>query len=513
MSPEPTKQPDLIKLATQVVRLHDRVAILQSLSELHAPEAGASFVHRWLWAECHYRSARFPEAFSEFRSLSTQVWPDLAVTPSPGLPVWLLARADLRCAYIGFRLGDGEAAEQHLKRCRRLGETNVGLDELEPDCESVASHLAELEGSIELSRARFLRAHHMSKSRGHMARAATTASDIGRLLADLGRLAEGYEWQQLALDLMGRHSDEVSRRMVIVRIAKLEMAMRCHAEAEARLDDLMAASKDGLVPEAEIRASIALAELAAISDESTEGFKAALSHLAHAQTIAERSGMKPLGIRVQRELARMHVTSPSPKARAEAPEIFERAVRTAMALKPPPGLLLQQLAEDIRHHPGLVPADRPNRAGYLERLHECYREFRASLRPRLYGYSFRRKRRLIKARELGDLLENAFKSPATPTEMVLQCGDLEVRTYTGSVELHRAGVQIDRGSAYMARIIEKFVKAGRPLSPMDVVQELDTTVDSVGQALSLIRRQVKGVVLRSKREGKTVYTIECRRVS
>ena len=483
---------------------HDRRAeILEVLAALPEPAADrASAEHQWLWAEKMYRSSDYRRAGVGFRKFS--VHPDTERTPT-----WMQVLARLRHAYAMFRLGDSEIARKQLDLANILLAADPRLRHFKPDAAALHAHLLEIEGGIELARACFMSAHHQALEGGRPGRAATTASDIGRLHADLGRIAEALEWQHAALAILASSPDQFIDRVVHARMARLEIAMRLNDSARARLVEVRARCKnDGLTPEAEISVLTALAELESISSNRKEARKRALQFLAEAQVVAEKFGLKPMQARIERELAHVHALMGSGDARrAEASAHFAKAVQIALDLKPIPGLKLQHLAEDlVRHQSALLPKSRGQAKNFLARVAGQLEAYRKAQRAGVQDYQHRRDRRAGASQELLGLVRDVI-APDT-SKSVVRIDDFEFHISTLGLRVVRGGVTVDRRKPFVGRVLKCLVAAKEPVSALEIHRRALVSLTSAKSALSALRGHLGKSLVGTQGERPMRYSLQ-----
>lgn len=500
MATSSTISKDALHNALECARFDRRADILKALHDLPDPgEAHGDPDHRWLWAELQYRRGRYAQTLVEFERLS-------AHSQSVALAPWMRFMAHLRCAYASFRLGDSERSGRELQKADALLAAHRELQHFEADSEALHAHLLEVEGSCELARARFLSAHRLARAGKRPGRSATTASDIGRLHADLGRIADALEWQHRALDHLKDKPDDYIQRMIRLRIARLDIAMRRLDVADRSLGEIRVACADDLTPEALIGSLVALTELQMVRGRGTASFKTGSALLDEAASVAARFELRPAQARILRDRTRLHLTLDHEKHRLTAARrCLTEAIRIALTLTPTPGLKLQHLAEDMVGFPALIPPERSQ--SYGAHVQATLKRYRSSLRPRTHGIRPHRDQRQRRYFELLDVVQEYLLPPASPVRALVELGDHRFQINLDSLHVTRNGRLVKRYPYYMAKVLRRLAAAPGPLSTSELARAAATTELCVRQVYSMIRKYEPHLLIKS-REKPPRYVLE-----
>lgn len=479
--------------ALRCARYDHRHEIVEVLGSLPSPDGGAALEHKWLWAERLYRLSDYVGARREFGQFNAE-------TESRLMPRWMVAIARLRCAYAAFRLGASDAAQSDLRAANRLLAEDVKLRFLRPDAAAMGAHLLELEGGIELARACFVSAHQLALEEDRPGRAATTASDVGRLHADRGQLAEALQWQHAALAILKTSPDEFIDRVVQTRLARIEIAMRQEDRARERLHHARERCNDQLTPEVTISILTALTDLACATEDPSRALQSGVAFLDEARSIAERHALSPLKARVARESAYLHAqVGPSRSRRDNASSHFCEAVRLALELSPTPGLKLQHLAEDLlRYRSVVLPQRYGNGTPYLLRVEAAARAFKIAQRAGVRDYRHRRDKRTSARLELLEVIREVILEDAVVDNLEIVLGEHRYVITDRNVEVYRGDRKVDDHAFYVGRVLRCLRASNRPLSALEISRKAFVGEGSVGQALKFIRRHSRGAVVKTQ---------------
>ena len=447
----PTDTRLLVFEAIRHARHGTREGFLNAMAELDTPPRDTSFdEHGWLEAERDYRNADYRESLRGF-----EAW--LGQTGRSRLP-WMTYLAHQRSSYAAWRLGRISPARTHLGLAEDLLQAQLpkhpDMRLFRADLEAMHGHLLEVEGSLELVAARFMQAHQMALACGHTSRAATTASDIGRVKALLGRLTMALEWQRRAREHLAHRSDLFILRSIRLRVAKVQRAMR-HDPAEVRRKlmalreeckrDRKGAHEHCLTPDVLIGVEVALHELELIRQPGVQesptpaAIGEARKLLLSARHTAANRGMELAMLDLDRDESRLdRLAGDTPSDLADARNHFCSALRRALDTIPTAGgtqpldlqaiprLTLLSLADDIEHHHDLItlkhlPAD------YLDKLAILKKDLEKLFRPRLHGQEERIQQRDVAAHKLVDHLLAAVETPYELITTTVYVRDAHVR--------------------------------------------------------------------------------------
>jgi len=476
-----------LQAALRLTRHNDRATILEVLKDFPAPpSSGALSDHLWVWAELNYRRGWFPRARIEFARWRTQ-----SEGESP--PAWMSFLCALRCAYSALRMGEGKNAGVELGRAEELRLHVKNFADFEPDIEAMHAHLLELGGSSELARARFVRAHSIAREHDLVRRAATIASDIGRLLVDLDRHADALEWQDRALGYMkGPYRDEFIERTIRVRLAKLEKMMGRVAVALEQLEDIRERCADGVTPKAHVNALVTLHDIRLLQENPT----AAEALLVEGIAIAKDRGLRPNLVTLHRSLSRLLILQPETKQRAQ--EHYLIALRLAFELDPRPGLMLRHLAEDILEFRDLFRSSKSRQyPAYRQDLAQALKDFSQVQRPRQLGQHQRRRVRGNRAKDLAAILGDMIDKQ----EGVERLNGCQIRRLETGFHLDVAGISVPIQLS-RARILKKMLSAKRGMTAREIADECRSTVYQVQGTFSWMRRNGAAGAVRTTRKGR-----------
>lgn len=376
--------------------------------------------------------------------------------------------ARLRCGYAAFRVGDSKCASEELPRANAILDNEEGVARYRTDAAALHAHLLELDGGIELARAGFRIAHELALEDNRPGRAATTASDVGRLLAERGQLADALEWQYRALGILKKTPDEFINRTVQIRLARIEIALRMDDRARKRLKTVQEQCRDCLTPDALIAVNIALTELGCIVGPREAAFDSGLALLEAARDCAERSGLKPLQVRVEREFAQLYaLTKVGPDRRRYASPHYVQAIRMALELTTTPGLKLQHFAETLLRFRHLVLPARYGQETYvIDRVADALQEFRSSMRAGVSGYHHRRETRERKR----DALRHALSAIAAPDRPsgTIEIGEYRCLVSREPLQVFVGAVKVAEHKPCVGKLLQVLHSANAPIERKDL---------------------------------------------
>lgn len=390
----------------------------ESISEMaaHAALVGDP-VRFWLEAERRYYCSEFRAASRMF-----EYW---HARHAPAALPWMRLLALIRLSYIARYFGRSTLAREFGELALHERDETGSLKFYESDLESMHAHLVELAGSAEIARVCFLMAYRLARRRGRWIRAASAASEIGRLLSDLGRFADAITWQSRAIQLLRRRSNTDVRRTVELRMAKLYRTARRTAAAGQILKRLWAeTSADSSTGLVRFSTAVALHEQELMIPRGESGEQArkrlqrAREWLEQADEIATRLRLPWNRIYVQRDRTRLAAieyfdahalglrdSSLKPlieRARSE----FRKCLDMLARLEERPKRMLLHLADDIVHDRFLMPELSPDREqAFHEGLESDHRGLRAAMKPGSHGLRARELRRKVAADLLFERLD------------------------------------------------------------------------------------------------------------
>lgn len=478
----------VLNMALHLACHNDRATILNVLKDFREPPArDAAPDHLWVWAELSYRRGQFPRSRAAFER-----WRGQPEHQEAGVLMRFLAAQ--RCSYIALRMGAGFEAEKELHRAEALwDQLGARQGEFEASIEAMHAHLLELEGSSEVARTRFVRAHMIAREREQFRRAATIASDIGRLLVDLDRHADALEWQDRAKGYMnGTNRDEYIDRIIDVRIAKLEKMMGRIKAARVQLEKVLARCSDGVTPETHVNALIALHDIFVLERKS----KDAEALLLEATDIASQSGLLPHVVTAKRNLARLLVTRSLPVAQ----EQYVDALTVALRLAPTPRLMLRHLAEDVIENRLLYRSGRyTNAETYMEKLKTTLADFVNVQRPRQLGQDSRQRDRSAQGTALAAVLQEIV-DPELGASRLIGC---TIRSRSSGMEIEGTQGAPIRVPPQRAAILEVMMRSvDKAMSAAEIARASKSSHSYVQTTLSWFRKHGSRRALDTKKDGR-----------
>ncbi len=404
-------------------RIVDRETFLERRSRLEEgdlADRGSDAI--WIDAELAYYQGHYAECFERYSA-----W---EANDGHARPSWMRLIAAVRRANAARHLGRVSVAREFRDAAIRMLGQDETLEYYESDVEAAHAHIVEIDGSSELARGCFLVAYRLARRHGRWARAASTASDLGRLHAELGRIAEAIEWQWRAKALLRRGRNEYTKRTVLVRLAKLDRAVRRTSAARRRLRGLWNRMiGDESTIGARIATALAYHELVLVhysrpqesATRRTRRYRLARAWLARAESLAHAFGYAWERIYLQRDRTRLALTEyhEADDAKESARVVrnllaiargeFRKTVEMLTELDEQPKRMLLNVAEDVIHSPELLPLVDGERAEEFARsAGRAHRQLRKLMRPRVHGQAASLVARRLAARELLDQLLTIF---------------------------------------------------------------------------------------------------------
>jgi tetratricopeptide (TPR) repeat protein len=330
----PTSPKATITKALAAAHRGDSDAVMRLASTLSAGEPpGASDDELWVRAEGAYQRGEYTDALRLFGAFERH-------SAARRAPAWQIYTSYHHRAFMLHQQARFAEGGQALEELQRLIQKSPKLASRGADVEALFAHRYELEGDFERARARMVEAHRRAIETEQWRRAATTASDVGRLSAVL-------EWQRRARELalplnaprLVRTIDE-RRAGVLKTLGKLN-------EAAAIYEAVIAGCLEEPMPGTLHAAYMGRADLRFARGDlrgAEEDFRAALA-------IAEQMSMKRMMVYPLKDLARLHLERGHEGDLEKAREFFGRAMALIVSLDPPQAILYRQLAEDLLREP------------------------------------------------------------------------------------------------------------------------------------------------------------------
>jgi tetratricopeptide (TPR) repeat protein len=357
----------------------DSDAVMRLAATLPADEpAGASADELWVRAEAAYQRGEYTQAMRLFVTFERH-------SGAKRAPAWQRYASCHRRAFMLHQEARYPEASKALEEIQRLIQSTPALADRAADVEALISHRYELEGDYERARARMLEAHRRAVETEQWRRAATTASDIGRLSAVLEHPDEALDWQRRARELAVQVKAPRLVRTIDERRAGVLKILGKLDEAAALYEAVIAGCLEEPMPATLHAAYMGRADLRFARGDlsgAEEDFRAALA-------IAEQMPMRRMKIYPLKDLARLHLERGADGDLEKAREYFGRAMALIVSLDPPQAILYRQLAEDLLREPRYLS----KRMAYpvRERLEKALQRVVELTGPHPYQQAFRLK--------------------------------------------------------------------------------------------------------------------------
>lgn len=298
------------------------------------------------------------------------------------------------------------------------------LERYRADVRGLVAHLLELQGDVDNAATAFERSYAHADERGNHTRAATSASDLGRLAGYRGNAGEGLRWLALAERHLQEAPNALAMRTVQVRKAHLIGMLGTHQEAIRILDAVLEDVDDRTAPDAVVDALLERGCQHALLGNDA----AAAKDLSAAITVTHTRKMHRHEAYARRELAHLQLRGGDSQS-AAAVEEFRAAIVLASRVDPPQPRLLLDLAADVLETPTLI------RRGGLDderrdQLKAAIDVLGVASRPAEYQQTLRPRRMLAASSALslvlrglaGDVLELASTTIDIATRVVVRRG-------------------------------------------------------------------------------------------
>lgn len=329
--------------AVEMVRRGDRAGVLQFVKERHLATGADVTLHElWLSGQAAYFCADYARAVGILDRLLTN-------PRAAALAPWMHVVALHRLAFAALQIGDLARATRATEDAGALVAAHAtDLAPYASDVAALRAHLLELRGDFDAAFFAMERAHELSVCAGNAVRAATTASDLGRLAGILSKLTIGLTWLEKAATLAAALDDLRVSRTIELRKAMLLSQGGMPRQAEEILRALVESSASGGL-EVVVDAHGRLGDILRVQGRNRE----AIEFLARAVRLSADNGLRRHEAYLRRDLAACLLSSPA-SDRTDVVREFDCAISRALEINPPQSLLLAQLGQDVLAHPGLV---------------------------------------------------------------------------------------------------------------------------------------------------------------
>lgn len=375
----PTAANATITNALRAAKRGDSDAVLRLAGTLPVEEpADASADELWVRAEAAYQRGEYTDAMRLFTAFDRH-------SSGSSAPLWQQYGSAHRRCFMLHQQGRYVEMGRALEELQRLLRDHAVLAAQGADVEALVAHRFELEGDFERARARMLEAHRRALEAENWRRAATTASDVGRLTAILPRPDPdgALEWQGRARELAIRIKAPRLVRTFDERRAGILKTLGRYDEAAAIYEEVIAGCLKDPMPATLEAAYMGRADLRVTRGDLT----GADADFREALAIAEKVGMKRMSIYPLKDLARLHLERGAQGDLDRAHEYFARAMALIVSLEPPQPILYRQLAEDVLREPRYL--SKPLRTAPRERLEKTLRRVVELTGPHPYQHAFR----------------------------------------------------------------------------------------------------------------------------
>jgi tetratricopeptide (TPR) repeat protein len=441
----------------------------------------------FLAAEAAYQRGRYPEAIDLFQQFA-------ALPRREALPNWQRYIAAHRRSFAAIELGAFAEARTALRQAEEILESDQALEARRSDLRALRGHFLEYQGDFEGARAAFILAYDHAVAHSHWQRATTAASDLGRIYGIIGRPADGRSWLDRASDAANRTATaKYVLETIDLRRALLLAAMAIEPEALAVYNRILADPRveGALYIDTRMRRAD-LHRVRGRFDDAEADLRAALD-------AATERHLRRHRVYCHKDLASLLIERGN---EAGAAAEFGEALRDALALVPPPLLILIQLGDDALTEPRLTgraalpPAMREQLPRVLNRLKE------------LKSTSIYQKATRDRARErAGQELMNLLTKLASEDMIIL--AHCRVRTGAGRVE--REGektTHIGPGETATLRCLLDTGPEG--LTTNQLAIRRDVTLAAATKSLNRLRQAI-GKDLTIRRRGPTrLYAVHSR---
>lgn len=493
----PTSPKTTISKALSAARRGDWDAVMHLASSLPVDEpVGASADELWVRAEAAYQRGEYTDAMRLFTAFERHGGAKRA-------PAWQQYGSAHRRCFMLHQQGRYVEMGKALEELQRLLRDYPVLVKHGADVEALMAHKFEMEGDYERARARMLEAHRRATEAENWRRAATTASDVGRITAILPRPDPdgALEWQARARELALRINAPRLVRTFDERRAGVLKTLGRYEEAGPIYEAVIAGCLKEPMPATLEAAYMGRADLRVAKGDMTGAeadFRAALA-------IAEKVGMKRMMIYPLKDLARLHLERGGNGDPEKAREYFARAMALIVSLEPPQPILYRQLAEDVLRDPRYL--SKPLRTAPREKLERTLRRMVELTGPHPYQHAFR-------VKDFERVVADLVLQLRNLQEPEIRLGNCLVRPQSGTVLHLKSGEirKIQRAQVQLLRyLVERAVNGRHGAPSVDIKHDLkmpgdDLTaiqkrLDRLGEAIG------EDLVMKFRGKSRPVYSV------
>ena len=478
-----SKDPQTIdtEAALELAREGRRGEFLRLVQDLEPAAAGASADQLWLLGQREYWRGAYPEAIRLFQLFDAH--PERHDTPA-----WQRYASLHRQGFAQLKAGEYDKTRRLLKKAEALIASTKELSACRADVDAMYGHIHEKDGDFQSALARFQRAYAASVDAANWERAATTASDVARILGILQRPAPGLEWLDKARAALKKRPNEMHALVVKLRDGMLQAALGELEIARSIFSSIIDAAESNHPPTA-VDALLRRAEVLLVlkrHDAARRDYERALA-------LCSTHGLHATAVYAHKDLATYFLERGESANMARAAREYQTALRLALALEPTQTLMLLQLAEDLLAEPALsgrriLPTD------VREALMNSTTKLRQFSGPAVYQRTTRR-REWTRGR---DELERTLRRIGRPDVLLATC---VVKPFTGRVEnLHGKEIAVLRG-AQLDMLNALLEASGDEVALAALAKQFGTTVAAVQKRLQRLREAIGTGNLRERRQG------------
>jgi len=472
-----------VDTALQLAREGNRRDLLEFLRSFDVKEATASSDELWLLGKRAYLANDYADAVRLFASFDSHFG-------SRAAPAWQRYMSFHDRAFAYLKLGQYTTVEAIMKKARALITGSAGLAAYAPDLDAMEAHRAELLGDFETALARFQRAHQEARRLANHKRAATTASDAGRVLGILGRPAEALPWFDRARDDLAKDPDSVIEITLDLRLGML------HVMLEESENALKAFTR---VIHSQGSTSTVADALARRADlfRFQKRYVPAEADLQQALHLCRTTGLRHTEVYLHKDLAALYSERDGRGDRAAAEHEFGAALELALAFEPPQPLVLRQLAEDL-----LARETLSGRARLAEDLRKDLAKYATQLKELSHPSVYQRATRQREWEHARQQLEESLRRLRNPPIRLATC---VVSPFSGRVtDLN--GNELGRLSSALLPTLEVLLNAPEGgISVAEIADRLHTGVDGTIKRLQRLRQVIGTQNMTERRKGNQRY--------
>jgi len=374
------------------------MSLLDGVSLTHG--VAAPLDEAFLTGELAYSQGRYKQAVEAFKALDAR----------REVPPWQAYASAHRRAFASLQLGLIGDATEATEAAADLLRKHPALRQHEADLDAMRGHVSELRGDFETAWALFEIAYTSAHRHRNFHRERSTASDLGRIAAIVGRPSEGLEWLRRAREVTGDEVDARALRTLELREGILEAMLGRTLQAKATFTAVI---DGGAEDETAVDALGRRADLSRMLGHVSP----ANSDLRRALRVAETHGLVRHALYCHKDLAALLLDMGES---ALAADEFEQAIQLALGLVPPQPLVLMQLAQDILVSPGLV--GQPLKTLKRQEIERIVRELGELSRESAYQRGTREKARSLAVRNaigvLGHFVDETVELEGCTVRMV-----------------------------------------------------------------------------------------------